>query len=75
MLADIDTEDNHIFCDSVRRFVAKEITPNVAAWEEAGTMPRDLWLKMGQQGFLCPWVPEEYGGLGRGFEYSVIFNE
>jgi acyl-CoA dehydrogenase len=30
---------------------------------------------MGEQGFLCPWLPEEYGGLGLGFEYSVIINE
>ncbi|MCB2186115.1 MAG: acyl-CoA dehydrogenase family protein [Deltaproteobacteria bacterium] len=75
MLSEIYTEDHRIFRDSFRRFVAKEITPNAPAWEEAGAVPRDLWLKMGEQGFLCPWVPEEYGGLGLGFEYSVIINE
>ena len=44
-------------------------------WEEKGAVPRELWLEMGRQGFLCPWIPEEYGGLGLGFEYSVIINE
>lgn len=75
MLADVYTEDHQIFRDTFRRFVAREVTPNVAAWEEAGAVPRELWLKMGEQGFLCPWIPEEYGGLGLGFEYSVIINE
>jgi acyl-CoA dehydrogenase len=30
---------------------------------------------MGEQGFLCPWLEEEYGGSGAGFEYSAIINE
>lgn len=70
-----DTEEHQIFRDSFRKFVAKEITPNVSEWEEQRAVPRSLWLKMGEQGFLCPWLPEEYGGLGLGFEYSVIINE
>jgi acyl-CoA dehydrogenase len=69
------TEEHRIFRESFRRFVAKEITPNVEAWEEAGAAPRELWLEMGRQGFLCPWISEEYGGLGLDFEYSVIINE
>jgi acyl-CoA dehydrogenase len=34
-----------------------------------------VWKKMGEQGFLCMWVPEEYGGLGADFLYSVIVAE
>ena len=30
---------------------------------------------MGENGFLCPWVKEEYGGAEAGFEYSVIIAE
>jgi hypothetical protein len=68
-------EEHQIFRDSFRKFVAKEITPFVPQWEEARAVPREIWLKMGEQGFLCPWLPEIYGGLGLGFEYSVIINE
>ena len=75
MLADIYTEDHNIFRESFSRFVANEITPNAEKWETKGAVPRELWLKMGEQGFLCPWLPEEYGGLGLGFEYSLIINE
>ena len=70
-----DTEEHQIFRDSFKKFVAKEITPNIAEWEKEQRVPRSVWLKMGEQGFLCPWLPEEYGGLGLGFEYSVIINE
>jgi acyl-CoA dehydrogenase len=70
-----DTEEHQIFRDSFRKFVAKEMTPNVPEWEKAGEVPRSVWVKMGEQGFLCPWLPEEYGGLGLGFDYSVIINE
>lgn len=70
-----DTEEHQIFRDSFRKFVAREMTPNVPEWEKAGAVPRSVWLKMGEQGFLCPWLPEEYGGLGLGFDYSVIINE
>ena len=70
-----NTEEHQIFRDSFRKFVAKEITPHVSEWEEQRAVPRSIWRRMGEQGFLCPWLPEEYGGLGLGFEYSVIINE
>jgi acyl-CoA dehydrogenase len=70
-----NTEEHQIFRDAFKKFVAKEITPNVAEWEQQQGVPRSLWHKMGEQGYLCPWLPEEYGGLGLGFEYSVIINE
>ncbi len=75
MLEDYYREEHDIFRESFRRFVAKEITPNVEQWEQDRAVPRELWVKMGNEGFLCPWLPEEYGGLGLGFEYSVIINE
>lgn len=70
-----ETLEHKIFRESFRKFVAREITPNVAEWEEQRAVPRSVWLKMGSEGYLCPWLPEEYGGLGLGFEYSVIINE
>ncbi|MCA1989164.1 MAG: acyl-CoA dehydrogenase family protein [Desulfarculus sp.] len=75
MLAEIYTEDHRIFREAFRRFVAEEVTPHAEQWEAEGAVPRALWRKMGEQGYLCPWIPEEYGGLGLGFEYSVIINE
>ncbi|MBI5568703.1 MAG: acyl-CoA dehydrogenase family protein [Desulfomonile tiedjei] len=69
------TEEHRIFRDSVRKFFDREVVPYVEEWEEAGIVPRSLWKKMGEQGFLCIQVPEEYGGLGGDFLYSVILTE
>ncbi len=69
------TEEHNIFRDAVRKFFEKEVTPHVDEWEEAGIVPRSVWKKMGEQGFLCTSVPEEYGGVGADFLYSVILTE
>ena len=69
------TEEHRIFREAVRKFFAKEVIPNADAWEEAGRVPKSVWRKMGEQGFLCMDVPEEYGGLGADFLYSVILTE
>jgi acyl-CoA dehydrogenase len=66
------TEEHKIFRESIRRFYEKEVTPQVDHWEKEGIVPKELWRKFGQQGFLCPWLPEEYGGAGADFLYSVI---
>ena len=68
-------EEHHIFRKTFRDFVNKEIEPYAEKWEEEKGVPRDLWYKMGEQGFLCPWVAEAYGGSGAGFEYPVIIHE
>lgn len=75
MKNELYTQEHQIFRDTFRKFVAKEITPNVEKWEADRAVPRELWRKMGEQGFLCPWLPEEYGGLGLGFEFCAIINE
>ncbi len=52
------------FRDSVRRFVAEEISPNFEQWEEEGTVPRELFAKAGEKNMLAMSVDEQYGGLG-----------
>ena len=69
------TEGHSIFQESLRRFVEKEIVPNIEQWEEDREIPRELWHKLGSQGFLCPCIPAEYGGSGVDFSYSVIVVE
>ena len=69
------TEEHRIFRQAVRKFFEKEVTPYVDDWEEAGIVPKGIWRKMGEQGFLCMDVPEEYGGAEADFFYSVILTE
>ncbi|MDI6776210.1 MAG: acyl-CoA dehydrogenase family protein [Syntrophales bacterium] len=68
-------EEHNIFRKSIRDFVNREIKPYGEKWEDERGIPRGLWYKMGEQGYLCPWLEERYGGAGAGFEYSVIVHE
>jgi len=68
-------EEHDLFREAVRRFIALEITPHHAQWEKAGVVPRELWLKAGAAGLLCCSIPEEYGGPGADFLYSVVLHE
>ena len=68
-------EEHHIFRESVRKFVDKEVRPYFREWEKAGSTPRSLWEKMGEQGFLVPWADEKYGGFNADFAYDVILAE
>lgn len=63
------------FRDSVRKFLQEEAAPYHAQWEKDSQIDRALWNKAGAMGFLCPTVPEEYGGVGVGFEYNAIVSE
>jgi acyl-CoA dehydrogenase len=68
-------EEHIIFRDSLRKFLDREIVPDFEQWEKDGIVPRSAWKKMGENGFLCPWVEEKYGGAGADFLYSVIICE
>ncbi|MEN0139153.1 MAG: acyl-CoA dehydrogenase family protein [Rhodococcus sp. (in: high G+C Gram-positive bacteria)] len=67
----IFTDDHHAFRDSVRQFIAKEITPNLPDWEAAGAIPRDFYKKTAEIGINGLQVPEQYGGGGID---SFLFN-
>jgi long-chain-acyl-CoA dehydrogenase len=69
------TEDHEAFRDTVRRFVAEQIDPHTAEWDEAGLVPKSVWPKAGELGLLCPTVPEAYGGLGLDFGYNAVIDE
>jgi long-chain-acyl-CoA dehydrogenase len=70
-------EPEHVdYRESVRRFVAEEITPNHAAWERDGIVPRELFAKAAAKGMLAMQVPEAFGGLGTDdFRFNQILVE
>ncbi len=69
------TDEHHAFRERLRNFLAKEVTPYVDQWEKDRIEPKSIWGKMGQNGFLCPDIGPEYGGMGGDFLYSVIITE
>lgn len=68
-------EEHSLFRDAVRKFFDKEMRPHHETWEKEGIVPREFWLRSGEQGLLCPQVPEEYGGPGGDYRYLSVVNE
>jgi acyl-CoA dehydrogenase len=58
-----------------RDFVAAEIAPNMAAWESAGELPRELHVRAAATGLLGVAFPEEVGGGGGNAIDSAIVTE
>jgi len=59
-----ETEERKAFRETVARFVAKEITPHVDEWDEAGDVPWEIHEKAGALGYFGFGIEEQYGGLG-----------
>jgi alkylation response protein AidB-like acyl-CoA dehydrogenase len=68
-------EERNLFRDTIRSFVGKEIEPNVEEWESSEKIPRDLFKRLGQLGFLGLEFPSKYGGGDSDFWMTTILAE
>jgi len=68
-------EEHHLFRQSIREFVEKEVVPNAPVWERQGFIPREVWERMGDLGFLGINHEERFGGSAADFFYSVVYLE
>ena len=68
-------EEHEIFRRSLRSFLEKKVKPHLDEWRKNRQVPRDIWRKMGDQGFIGYWLDEKYGGVGADFIYSVVLTE
>jgi acyl-CoA dehydrogenase len=56
------TPEHADFRDAVRRFVARELEPHAARWDEEGGFPRELYARAADAGLLGLGFPDAYGG-------------
>ena len=68
-------DDHEMYRETVRRFLERECKPRQDAWDLAGQVDRETWLKAGKEGLLCASLPEEYGGGGGDFGHAAVFAE
>ena len=62
--------------DSVVKFCDKEINPFVAQWETAEQFPaHQIFKKLGDLGLMGLKYPEEFGGAGLDFSFSMVMAE
>lgn len=72
MLPRIFTEEQQMFREAYRKFLANEIVPHMEEWREQGRVDRSAFKKAGEQGFLMIWPDEKYGGMG---DYDFRFEQ
>lgn len=58
------SEEQTAIFDMARDFGAEHIAPHARAWEQAGSIPRELWPRVAELGLGGVYVAEEYGGSG-----------
>ena len=70
-----DTPEHETLRDQVARFIAKEVEPYAAAWEEQGCVPRDVLRRMGQAGLFGLMYESQYGGAEADALTNLVFAE
>ncbi|MCW2647856.1 MAG: acyl-CoA dehydrogenase [Pseudonocardiales bacterium] len=68
-------DDIEAFRELARSFFDKECAPNEDRWCEQQHVDREVWLKAGELGLLCPSIPTEYGGGGGTFAHEAVMAE
>jgi alkylation response protein AidB-like acyl-CoA dehydrogenase len=65
------TDEHEDLRESMQAWVQKELHPHRNEWEET-TWPREAMERAGELGYLGLCFPEEYGGQGGDYYYSLI---
>src|SRR5689334_6375633 len=69
------TPEHELLRDQVARFIAREVEPYAAAWEEEGCVPREVLRKMGDAGLLGLMYESEFGGGEADALTNLVFAE
>ncbi|WP_372789081.1 acyl-CoA dehydrogenase family protein [Paraconexibacter sp.] len=69
-------DEHHAYRESYRTFLSREVLPHYKEWEQAQIVPRELFTKCAEHGFLAMEVPEQYGGNGiDDWRFNVVLGE
>jgi acyl-CoA dehydrogenase len=67
--------EHELLREQVARFLAREVEPHAAAWEEAGCVPREVLRKLGAAGLLGLAHAPDHGGAGADALTNLVFAE
>jgi citronellyl-CoA dehydrogenase len=68
-------EEHAQFRATVRKFAEKELLPFVDEWEEKENFPNEVFRRAGELGVFAAHYPEDVGGAGGDFWFSVAKSE
>lgn len=66
------SKEHDMFREAFGKFLDNEIVPHYGQWEKDHIVPREVFKKFGDYGYLCSWAEEKFGGVEADFLYSVI---
>lgn len=69
------TPEHELLREQVARFIAREVEPFAAQWEEDGCVPRDVLRRMGEAGFFGLMYESEFGGSEADALTNLVFAE
>src|SRR5580698_11013571 len=69
------TEEHQQFRATVRSFCEKELSPHVEEWERDELFPNWVFKRAGELGIIGAHYPEEVGGAGGDYWFSVAKSE
>lgn len=69
------SKEHEAFRRSFGQFLDKEVVPYYEQWQHDGIVPRRIFERFGELGYLCIWLEEKYGGADGDFLYSIIQTE
>ena len=76
MRRSIYDDDHEAFRSSVAEFLDRQVRPHLEEHIEEKSMPRELWLEAGKQGFLGLEIPDQYGGSEAGdYRFNAVLTE
>jgi acyl-CoA dehydrogenase len=70
-----DNPDHELLRDQVAKFIAREVEPHGAAWEEQGFVPREVLRRMGQAGLFGLMYESAYDGAEADALTNLVFAE
>ena len=68
-------DDLQALAETVKRFAEERVAPGFIERDSSRELDRELLREMGSLGFICPELPEEFGGLGMGSLAAGVIHE
>ena len=70
------THEHEAIRRTLKRFIDEAVNPHVDAWEAAEAFPaHEVFKGLGKLGLLGLTKPEQYGGMGLDYSYSLLMAE
>ena len=69
------TPEHELLREQIARFIAREVEPHALAWEEQGSVPREVLRKMGDAGLFGLMYGSAHGGAEADALTNLVFAE